>query len=160
MSTDEPDRDPRRSDRSATPGALSLGTLTLMAASALLAPESAVAAGPVGPGAPSAPVAAPKTPAPPPVIAPQLPVVTPGPGAANAPMAPSATGPSTATGTKEGLAKDGVTLTINGGPAAVAAPSATTPARETPITIYGSDLKGTTAPSATAAPQSPSPGSR
>ncbi len=143
MTTDDPvSRDPPRLDRGASSKMPGLVTLTAMAASALLVPESAMAQGAFGPGAPSAPVAAPRTPPAPPVMAPQAPVFTPNIGTQPTPMAPSAIAPSapkangypiTLNGDMRAITApsepkgNGNTLTIHGNPSAIAAPSATTP---------------------------------
>ncbi len=154
MTTDDPaSRDPRRSDRGTSPKMPGLGTLTVMAASALLIPESAMAQGALGPGAPSAPVAAPRTPpAPPPVIAPQAPVIMPNAhnfGTLTTPMAPSATAPSLPKGT-------GQTITLNGDMRAITAPSEPKGTGQA-LTIYGNP-SAVTAPSTTTPPQKPSSG--
>ena len=148
LTTDDPaSRDPLDSDRGTPSKVPGLGTLTVMAAGALLVPASAMAQGAFGPGAPTAPVAAPRTPAaPPPVTAPQAPVLTPNMGAQPTPMAPSAIAPATP--------KTGYPLTINGEPGVIAAPSE--PKGSGPaLTIHGNP-SAATAPSATSAPQKPS----
>jgi hypothetical protein len=139
-------RDPSRSDHSAAAKRPGLGTLTVMAASALLVPESAMAQGAFGPGAPP-PVAAPRTPpAPPPVIAPQAPMSTPNFGTQPGPMAPSAIAPK---------ANGGNPITLNGGDfGAVTAPTEAKGSGQA-LTIYGNP-SAVTAPSATTPPQKPS----
>lgn len=152
MSNDEPgDRDLRRSDRSASAKMPGLGTLTVMAASALLVPESAMAQGAFGPGAPSAPVVAPRTPsAPPPVIAPQAPMSMPNIGNQPTPMAPSAIAPSAP------KANGSYPITLNGDIGAITAPSEPKGSGQA-LTIYGNP-SAVTAPSATTPPQKPSSG--
>lgn len=159
MSSDGPSsRDLRRADRGTAPKMPSLRTLTVMAASALLVPEAAMAAGPLGAGPPPAPAAAPRAaPAlPPPVIVPQAPVVSPhtftGPGTTPGGQFPSATAPSTPKGT-------GQSITLNGGDfGATIAPSVPKGAGH-PITITG-DQGAVTAPSVTTPAQKPSSSDR
>lgn len=119
MTTDDPvSRDPHRLDRGPTSRMSGLGTLTAMAASALLVPESAMAQGTLGPGAPSAPVAAPGTPpATAPVTAPQAPKASGYPITLNGDIG-ATTAPSEPKGS-------GFTVTITGTPSAITAPSTT-----------------------------------
>ena len=149
LTTDDPaSRAPLHSDRGTLSKVPGLGTLTVMAAGALLVPASAIAQGAFGPGAPTAPVAAPRTPpAPPSVTAPQAPVFAPNMGAQPTPMAPSAIAPATPKTT-------GHPFTITGDRGVITAPSE--PKGSGPaLTIYGNP-SAVTAPSATSAPQKPS----
>lgn len=156
MSNDESgNRDPRRSDRSTTPKILNLGTLAVLTASALLTPESAMAAGPIGPGAPSAPAAPRTSPAPPPVMAPQVPAITPNtfPLQGTIPtgqMAPSAATPAEPKGTDQAVTIRGEHF------GSTTAPSAPKGAGGTVITLNG-DSRAITAPSTPNPPQKPSP---
>lgn len=141
LTTDDPaSRDPLDSDRGTPSKVPGLGTLTVIAAGALLVPASAMAQGAFGPGAPRTPAA------PPPVTAPQAPVLTPNMGAQPTPMAPSAIAPATP--------KTGHPITINGDPGVITAPSQ--PKGSGPALTINGNPSAVTAPSATSAPQKPS----